>query len=146
MTGVQTCALPISKFKAIYAQNVPVLLGKDQWDIVDPGFKLHAPVLTRPPGRPQKNRIRASAEGGVRKKRKCGRCGGFGHIKRSCTNAVDPSYGEEDQWGEKNSEEHVQPPEEAADSPVVSAWYVCTLFHFSRIFIILDMWRLKRPF
>jgi hypothetical protein len=38
------------------ADNVPALLGKDQWNIVDLGFKLHAPVLTRPPGRPRKNK------------------------------------------------------------------------------------------
>ena len=38
----------VAKFMAAYADNVPALLGKDQWNIVDPGFKLHAPVITRP--------------------------------------------------------------------------------------------------
>jgi hypothetical protein len=44
----------VPKFKAAYDDNVPALLGKDQWNIVDPGFKLHAPVLTRTLGRPRK--------------------------------------------------------------------------------------------
>jgi hypothetical protein len=57
--------LSVAKFKAAYANNVPALLGKDQWNIVDPGFKLHAPVLTRPPGRPRKNRFRTCEEGRV---------------------------------------------------------------------------------
>nr|XP_045087286.1 uncharacterized protein LOC123494875 [Aegilops tauschii subsp. strangulata] len=43
----------VAKFMAAYADNVPTLLGKDQWNIVDPGFKLHAPVITRPPRRPR---------------------------------------------------------------------------------------------
>jgi hypothetical protein len=49
--------LSVAKFKAAYANSVPALLGKDQWNIVDPGFKLHSPVLTRPLGRPRKNRF-----------------------------------------------------------------------------------------
>ncbi len=44
----------VAKFWASYAENVPALLGKDQWNIVDPLFKLHSPVLTRPPGKPRK--------------------------------------------------------------------------------------------
>jgi hypothetical protein len=44
----------VSKFKASYVDNVPALLGKDQWNIVDPGFKLHSPVLTRTLRRPRK--------------------------------------------------------------------------------------------
>jgi hypothetical protein len=44
----------VAKFRVAYAENVPALLGKDQWGIVDPGFKLHSPLLTRPPGRPKK--------------------------------------------------------------------------------------------
>ena len=39
----------VAKFSAAYAYNVPALVGKDQWIIVDPGFKLHSPLLTRPP-------------------------------------------------------------------------------------------------
>ena len=61
----------VAKFMAAYADNVPALLGKDQWNIVDPGFKLHAPVLTRPLGRPRKNRMRAGEEGRLPKKRAC---------------------------------------------------------------------------
>ena len=61
----------VARFRAAYADNVPALLGKDQWNIVDPGFKLHSPVMTRPPGRPKKNRYRAGEEGRVPKKRAC---------------------------------------------------------------------------
>ena len=56
----------VAKFRVAYAENVHALLGKDQWNIVDPGFKLHSPVLTRPPGRPRKNKIRAGEEGHVK--------------------------------------------------------------------------------
>ncbi|KAM3214109.1 hypothetical protein ACQJBY_066498 [Aegilops geniculata] len=88
----------VAKFKAAYADNIPAMVGKQQWDIVDPGFKLQAPVLRRPKGRSRKTRIRSSAEGvglGPRK-RKCKRCGGFGHIARICKNPVDPAFGEDE--------------------------------------------------
>ena len=39
--------------------------------IVDPGFKLHARVITRPPGRPRNQRIRDGEEGRLPKKRAC---------------------------------------------------------------------------
>ncbi|KAK1645690.1 hypothetical protein QYE76_063495 [Lolium multiflorum] len=97
----------VAKFRAAYAMNVPTLLGKDQWMKVDPGFKLYSPVLTRPAGRPRKNRIRASAEGGAPiRKRKCKRCGIPGHIARLCKNGVDPAFGMEDQAGAANAEEN----------------------------------------
>jgi len=97
----------VAKFRAAYAMNVPTLLGKDQWMKVDPGFKLYSPVLTRPAGRPRKNRIRASAEGGPPiRRRKCKRCGIPGHIARLCKNPVDPAFGMEDQAGAANAEEN----------------------------------------
>ena len=97
----------VAKFRAAYAMNVPTLLGKDQWMKVDPGFKLYSPVLTRPVGRPRKNRIRASAEGGPPiRRRKCKRCGIPGHIARLCKNPVDPAFGMEDQAGAANAEEN----------------------------------------
>ncbi|KAE8773418.1 Alanyl-tRNA synthetase [Hordeum vulgare] len=71
-----------------YAENVPALLGKDQWNIVDPGFKLHSPVLTRPPGRPRKNRITTGEEGCVKKE-------------------------QEEQWAEEKAEEHAATEENA---------------------------------
>jgi hypothetical protein len=70
----------IAKFKATYANNVPSIEAKHQWEVVNP----NAPIQTRAPGRPRKTRIRSSAEGsglGPRK-RKCKRCGGLGHIAR----------------------------------------------------------------
>ncbi|XP_073356548.1 uncharacterized protein [Aegilops tauschii subsp. strangulata] len=96
----------VAKFMAAYADNVPALLGKDQWNIVDPGFKLHAPVITRPPGRPRNQRIRAGEEGRLPKKRACKKCGVLGHIARLCTNAVDASFGEEERWKSANAEEN----------------------------------------
>ena len=96
----------VAKFMASYADNVPALLGKDQWNIVDPGFKLHAPVITRPPGRPRNQRIRAGEEGRLPKKRACKKCGVLGHIARLCTNAVDASFGEEERWTVANAEEN----------------------------------------
>jgi hypothetical protein len=73
------------------------MVGKQQWDIVNPGFVLHAPVQGRAPGIPRKTRIRSSAEEtrlGPRK-RKCKRCGGLGHIARNYRNVVDPTFGED---------------------------------------------------
>ena len=70
--------------------------GKQQWDMVDPGFKLCAPVLKRVAGRPRKSRIRPCSEGaglGARK-RKCTRCGGSGHFGKYFDNTVDPAFGE----------------------------------------------------
>ncbi|KAM0827872.1 hypothetical protein ACQ4PT_067900 [Festuca glaucescens] len=86
----------VARFKATYAHALPALEGKQQWDIVDPGFKLCAPVLKRPAGRPRKSRIRPRSEGaglGARK-HKCTRCGGSGHFAKYCDNAVDPVFGE----------------------------------------------------
>ncbi|XP_073365844.1 uncharacterized protein [Aegilops tauschii subsp. strangulata] len=96
----------VAKFMAAYADNVPALLGKDQWNIVDPGFKLHAPVITRPPGRPRNQRIRVGEEGRLPKKRACKKCGVLGHIAMLCTNAVDASFGEEERWTTANAEEN----------------------------------------
>jgi hypothetical protein len=79
------------------------MVGKQQWDIVNPSFMLHAPVQRRAPGRSRKSRIRSSAEGTRlgRRKRKCKRCGGLGHIARNYKNAVDPGFGEDQHWVQK---------------------------------------------
>ena len=64
--------------------------------MVDPGFKVCAPVLKRATGRPRKSRIRPCSKGvglGARK-RKCTRCGGFGHFGKYCDNIVDLAFGE----------------------------------------------------
>ncbi|KAK1679971.1 hypothetical protein QYE76_040819 [Lolium multiflorum] len=61
-------------------------------------------VIKSEPGRPRKNRIGASAEGGA-PIRKCKRCGIPGHIARLCKNGVDPAFGMEDQR-EQNAEEN----------------------------------------
>jgi len=97
----------VAKFNATYAENVPSIESQYQWDIIDPGFILHAPLQTRAPGRPKKTRIRSSAEGtglGPRK-RICKRCGELGHFASKCKNAVDPSFGEDQHWGAENAVE-----------------------------------------
>jgi hypothetical protein len=90
---ISTTLLPSSK----YAENVPSIEAKHQWEVVNPGFVLNPPVQTRAPGRPRKTRIRSSAKDSVLgpRKKKCKRCGGLGHIARNCKNAVDPAFGED---------------------------------------------------
>jgi hypothetical protein len=101
----------VAKFIATYVENVPSMVGKQQWDIVNPGFVLHTPVQGRALGRPRKNRIRSSAEGkrglGPRK-RNYKRCGGSGHIARTCKNTIDASFGEDQHWGAENAQEETQ--------------------------------------
>jgi hypothetical protein len=102
---------PVAKFVATYAENVPSMVGKQQWDIVNLGFVLHTLVQGRAPGRLRKNRIRSSAAGrgglGPRKQI-CKRCGGSGHIARTCKNTVDTSFGEDQHWSAENAQEATQ--------------------------------------
>jgi hypothetical protein len=96
----------IAKFNATYADNVYCVESQHQWDIVDPGFVLHARVQSRAPGRPRKTRIRSSAEGtrlGPRRK-KCKRCGEFSHFASKWKNIVDAAFREDQHWGAENSE------------------------------------------
>jgi hypothetical protein len=95
----------VAKFKATYAENLPAMVSKQQWEPYDPGFKLCAPLMKRPPGRPRTKRIRARSEGGRlgARKIKCRRCGGFGHTQRICKESVDPAFGEEG-YGEPEQE------------------------------------------
>ena len=85
----------VARFKD-NALALPDLEGKHRRDVVNPGFKLCAPVLKRAAGRPRKSRYRTHSEGtglGARK-RKFTRCGGSGHFGRYYDNAVDPAFGE----------------------------------------------------
>ena len=86
----------VAMFRATYAHALPALEGKQQWDRVDPGFKLCAPLLKRAAGRPRKTRHRRRNEGGGlgARVRKCTRCGGTGHFGKYCDNTVDPGFGE----------------------------------------------------
>ena len=58
----------VAKMRVAYADNVPALLGKDQWEIVDPGVQIFCQCLVRAAGRPIKNRIRPPAEGKGKKR------------------------------------------------------------------------------
>ncbi|KAM0920762.1 hypothetical protein ACQ4PT_007324 [Festuca glaucescens] len=110
----------VAKFKATYAHALPALEGKQQWDIVDPGFKLCPPVLKRAAGRPRKSQIRPRSEGDELgpTRRKCTRCGGSGHFAKYCDNVVDPSFGEcfDAPNDEQNDEQSDEPNEVAMDS------------------------------
>ncbi|KAM0908489.1 hypothetical protein ACQ4PT_015411 [Festuca glaucescens] len=104
----------VARFKATYAHALPALEGKQQWDKVDPGFKLCAPILKRAAGRLRKSRIRPRSEGAGLGAR---RCGGSGHFSKCCDNAVDPAFGESfdenvDTNEDPNEEENVDPNEE----------------------------------
>ncbi|KAM0884524.1 hypothetical protein ACQ4PT_030919 [Festuca glaucescens] len=112
----------VAKFKATYAHALPALEGKQQWDIVDPGFKLCPPVLKRAAGRPRKSRIRRRSEGaglGPRR-RKCTRCGGSGHFAKYCDNAVDPTFREcfDAPNDEQNDDQNEDPMEATSDDQI----------------------------
>ncbi|KAM0863668.1 hypothetical protein ACQ4PT_044427 [Festuca glaucescens] len=110
----------VAKFKATYAHALPALEGKQQWDIVDPGFKLCPPVLKRAAGRPRKSQIRPRSKGaglGPRR-RNCTKCGGSGHFAKYCDNTVDPVFGEcfDAPNDEQNDEQSDEPNEDAMDA------------------------------
>jgi hypothetical protein len=43
------------------------------------------------------------------RKRNCKRCGGSGHIARTCKNMMHASFGEDEHWGAENAQEETQP-------------------------------------
>ena len=111
----------VARFKATYAYALPAMEGKQQWDMVDPGFKLCAPVLKRAEGRSRKSRIRHRSEGaglGARK-RKCTRCGGSGHFGKYCDNTVDPAFGEsfDEGFDENDGQQPVASDEDFVEVP-----------------------------
>ncbi|WVZ79860.1 hypothetical protein U9M48_027388 [Paspalum notatum var. saurae] len=83
----------VEKFKAAYASYVCPLPDKTQWEPVNTGFKLLPPLLKRAAGRPRTRRIVGVEEGGSGTKRRqaCKRCGGLGHLQKTCNETVlDP--------------------------------------------------------
>ena len=92
--------------------------------------------------------IRASEEGRVKKQPKYKRCGILGHIARRCTNPVDASFGEEEQWAAANAEENATAEENAAsieenEATEVAARYVCNISLFLHLFSFLSMTKLN---
>jgi hypothetical protein len=83
----------VEKFKAAYASVVPPMLSKDEWEKVDLGFKLLPPKCNRAAERPRKRRIVGVEEGGSssKGKRRCKRCGGLGHLQKTCNETVADS-------------------------------------------------------
>lgn len=81
----------VAKFQAAYAASIEPVPDKSQWPKVDLGFKLWPPKLKRAAGRPRTRRIRGVEEGGSRankKRKQCKRCGQFGHMQKTCNEAV----------------------------------------------------------
>ena len=56
----------MAKVCATYAENVPPMADANDWEIVNPGFKLEPPNFRRPCGRPPKLSIEGSHEKGSR--------------------------------------------------------------------------------
>jgi hypothetical protein len=79
-------------FKVAYATWVPGLPDKSIWKKVNMGFKLLPPILKRAAGRPRTRRYKGVEEGGsIKRRAKCKRCQGFGHLQKNCTEPVpDP--------------------------------------------------------
>jgi hypothetical protein len=66
---------------------------KEERKKVDIGFKLLPPICKRATGRPRKRTLVGVIEGGSssKSKRRCKRCGGFGHLQKTCNETfVDP--------------------------------------------------------
>jgi len=83
----------VDMFKAAYATPVPPMPSKDEWEKLNLGFNLLPPKCNRAAGRPRKRRIVGVEEGGSSSKgrRRCKRCGGFGHLQKTCNETVtDP--------------------------------------------------------
>ena len=74
----------IQKFKDAYAFEVATMPGRDQWMHLETVEMMHPPVFKRPAGRPRKNRIVPADES--KKRRKCKKCGGLGHLQKTCKN------------------------------------------------------------
>jgi hypothetical protein len=72
----------VEMFKAAYVSDVPPMPSKDEWEKEDIGFKLLPPKCNRVARRLRKRRIFGVEEGGStsKGKRRCKRCGGFGHL------------------------------------------------------------------
>jgi len=83
----------VEMFKAAYATVVAPMPSKEEWEKVDIGFTLLPPKCNRAAGRPRKRRLVGVEEDGSssRGKRRCKRCGGFGHLQKNCNETIlDP--------------------------------------------------------
>ncbi len=79
-------------FRAAYSTTVPPMPDKCLWEKVDTGFKMWPPILKRSAGRPRTRKFIGVEEGGSgKKRRRCKRCHGFGHLQKTCNEPVyDP--------------------------------------------------------
>ncbi|KAK1323928.1 hypothetical protein QJS10_CPA02g00924 [Acorus calamus] len=101
---VQKIVTELSKnkgmYKRAYGMAIAPLPDKSMWEIEDLNYVVKPPVQTRPPpGRPRKKRIRPTDEGSsqskVRRIHVCRRCGGYGHLQRTCKNPPKPQSSED---------------------------------------------------
>ena len=125
----------VDKFKLAYADNVPALLGREQWDEYNPGFKLHPPALHRAPVRPRVNRLRPGAEGAAVKRRPCKRCGIEGHIQRLCNNAAPSILVTDQGWG---ADEAAEAAEETAMAAEAAALAQAVAREFAERYVCLE--------
>jgi hypothetical protein len=82
----------VAMFRVAYSTIVPPMPDKSLWEKVDTGFKMWPPILKRSAGRPRTRRFIGVEEGGSgKRRRRCKRCHGFGHLQKTCNEPVyDP--------------------------------------------------------
>nr|AAG59656.1 putative mutator transposable element [Oryza sativa Japonica Group]AAK50596.1 hypothetical protein [Oryza sativa Japonica Group] len=82
----------VAMFRTACSTTVPPMPDKSLWDKVDTGFKMWPPILKRSAGRPRTRKFIGVEEGGSgKKRRRCKRCHGFGHLQKTCNEPVyDP--------------------------------------------------------
>ncbi|KAM7465194.1 hypothetical protein LguiB_012756 [Lonicera macranthoides] len=76
----------------------------DTTDWQKPSYEVKAPIISRGPGRPKRNRHKANDENEpVAIKRKCQNCGTYGHNKRTCK--ATATWGGAVTWGGRDGKE-----------------------------------------
>ncbi|GJU35656.1 uncharacterized protein Tco_1184010 [Tanacetum coccineum] len=103
----------IDKFKEACALEISPIPDKDQWAPIDTSEKIYPPVIKRPVGRPKKNRIVPHDE--TKKRRKCRRCGGYGHLQKTCKRS--PSDASTSQVSPSDASTSEVPPSEPCQPP-----------------------------
>jgi hypothetical protein len=94
----------VARFKAAYADRIEPIPDKDEWPVVNLGFKVYPSLLGRGPGRPRVVRIRGTFEQRATKKKvRCKRCGDFGHFSKTCKL---PELGEDGERGQGSSKRY----------------------------------------